>query len=188
MRVLGPKSRSPLLFAVLLVSLSSCFGAQRVHHLEEITLERTRCYGWCPAYRIVVFADGRVEYEGREFVKATGRAVRQLSRLDLEKLVDEINRANYFNLRDRYAREEDGCPTVWTDSPGAITSVRADGRLKTIRHYHGCQDDDRSASAVSSYPRALTELEDQIDRIVKTEEWIGTEEERRGILSKQNAR
>jgi hypothetical protein len=188
MRVLGHKSRSPLLFAVLLVSTSGCFGGQRVERLEEVSLERTRCYGWCPSYLIVVFADGRVEYEGREFVKATGKALRQLSRVDLEKLVDEINRANYFNLRDRYAREEDGCPTVWTDSPVAITSVRADGRLKTIRHYHGCQDDERNSSVVSIYPRALTELEDQIDRIVKTEEWIGTEEERRVILSKQNAR
>ena len=165
-----------------------CLSAERVRHLEELTLERTRCYGACPSYCIVVFADGRVDYEGREFVKTIGKAVRQLSRVELGDLVDEINRANYFQLRDRYAKKEDGCPTVWTDSPAAITSVRADGRLKTIGHYHGCQDDDRGSSVAAIYPRALTELEDQIDRIVRTEEWIGTEDERLEMLSSPNLR
>lgn len=60
-----------------------------------------------------------------------------------------------------------------------MISIRADGRLKIVRHYHGCQDDaDPGSSSLSIYPRALTELEEQIDRIVRTEEWTGTEEER----------
>ena len=37
-----------------------------------ITLERTACFGTCPIYKLTVYGDGRVEYEGERFVTVTG--------------------------------------------------------------------------------------------------------------------
>ena len=37
-----------------------------------IKLERTRCYGTCPAYVVTIHGDGRVEYDGKAHVKETG--------------------------------------------------------------------------------------------------------------------
>src|SRR5262252_8625610 len=34
-----------------------------------ISLERTHCYGNCPAYTVTIHGDGRVEYAGKEYVK-----------------------------------------------------------------------------------------------------------------------
>ena len=49
-----------------------------------------------------------------------------------------------------------------TDMPSAFTSLTVDGKTKTVRHYHG----DFSA------PKELTELEDKIDEIVNSNQWI----------------
>ena len=49
-----------------------------------------------------------------------------------------------------------------TDAPSVITSIIIDGKTKSIEHYHG----DFSA------PEALTQLEDKIDEIVNSNQWI----------------
>src|SRR5687768_7872674 len=38
-----------------------------------IVLERGRCFGTCPAYRVTIFSDGNLIYEGFDFVKIKGR-------------------------------------------------------------------------------------------------------------------
>ena len=38
-----------------------------------IELRRTRCYGTCPAYRVVIDARGHVSWEGEKFVRKEGK-------------------------------------------------------------------------------------------------------------------
>ena len=45
------------------------------------------------------------------------------TRADLESLLGKP-------LPDRYEREKDGCPEVWTDNPSVITSIRINGKTK----------------------------------------------------------
>jgi len=39
-----------------------------------IQFERSSCYGNCPAYRLTIHGDGRIEYNGIRFVKQIGPA------------------------------------------------------------------------------------------------------------------
>lgn len=46
------------------------------HHVQRtvvITLQRTVCYGSCPEYKLTIFSDGRVLYEGIRNVKKKER-------------------------------------------------------------------------------------------------------------------
>jgi hypothetical protein len=130
------------------------------------TLERTRCFGTCPVYKVTIFRDGTVEYVGRQYVKVRGRATGHLSAEQLVQLRTLFQQSGYLQLGDSYERVD------VTDQPSAYTSYSpAPGRTKTVRHYLG----DRSA------PRALTDVEEGIDRIVNIEQWIGTPEERQGL-------
>jgi hypothetical protein len=165
-----------VIFAFLLAT-GSCV-ARPIGHIEQVSLERTTCYGWCPAYTVTVFGDGRVEYEGKRFVKIKGKRTKRIDINAIRKLTSEVERINYFDLRDSYASPADGCPTTWTDNPAAITSVRAGGKTKRIHHYLGCRENVGSGSIGESYPRGLAVFEDRIDAIVGTAEWIGTEPER----------
>lgn len=142
---------------------------RNISQFDELTLERTRCYGTCPIYKVRVSGEGQVKYEGIGYVKIIGSATAQLSREQLARVVEAINAVKYFELRDSYASKEDGCASVVTDHPSVITSIAIGGRKKTIRHYYGC------AGAAT---RALTQFESNLDEIIGTARWVGTDVER----------
>jgi hypothetical protein len=143
-----------------------------IDRFDSISLERTACYGACPVYKVTVWGDRRVDYEGKEFVKTAGHQAATLSQGQLAELARAFSDADFLSLRDKYMSSEDGCPAVATDSPSAITTLELGRQEKTIRHYYGCGE------RGGIYPRALTELETRIDEIVGTDRWIGTRDER----------
>src|SRR5918992_3320780 len=128
--------------------------------VTKVTLERTPCHGPCPVYRLAVFGSGEVEYLGEAHVAKAGAHSWRISGRRLERLAEAFERARYSRLEDRYTSRE------FTDAPGCLTSVEyEDGSSKSIVHYHG----DPSA------PDALTELEDEIDRMVGVERYTEPE-------------
>ena len=124
--------------------------------VRKITLQRTPCYGSCPVYRITVSGTGEVGYFGEAHVDKAGAHRWKISGRRLQRLAEAFERARYSRLADRYTSRE------FTDAPGCLTSIEyEDGSSKSIDHYHG----DPTA------PDALTELEDEIDRIVGVERY-----------------
>jgi len=133
------------------------------------TLERMACYGKCPVYKLSVAADGTVVFDGQEFTATTGRAGGKLSSAKMRELIEAFRAADYFGFEDIYS-EGRNCPVTATDSPTAITSLRINGRQKKIHHYLGCSE---GSERLSIYPPELYELENRIDEIVGTKQWIG---------------
>ncbi len=129
------------------------------------TLERTACYGTCPIYKMTIFSNGRVEWQGEEFVKVKGKASATLSVAELSALKAAFRDAKYFDLGDGF-----DCYEV-TDHPSANTSYDDGSRKKSIKHYHGC----KSKPGIE----ALSALEAKIDQIVKSDRWVGASDERR---------
>ena len=121
-----------------------------------ITLERTVCFGICPEYKLTIYGSGTVVYEGKRFVRIEGKRTIAISEEKVRQLLSEFKRIDYYSLDDSY--EE----FMATDMPSAFTSLTIDGKTKTVRHYHG----DFSA------PKELTKLEDKIDEIVNSNQWI----------------
>jgi hypothetical protein len=128
------------------------------------TMERTACYGTCPMYKIRVWSDGLVEWEGGGFVKQIGKATATLTPAELEALRKAFTEAKYLALEGDF-----GCYEA-TDNPSADTSFSDGKRQKSIHHYYGCRTPPQTAS--------LTALERRFDEIVKSERWVGTEKER----------
>jgi hypothetical protein len=145
---------------ILSISLAGCSKTQTPQPSDiknvVITLERTVCFGACPEYTLTIWGDGTVTYEGRRFVKIEGTRTITINEEKIRQLLSEFQRVDYFSLDDSY--EEFGA----TDMPSAITSLTINGKTKTVRHYHG----DFTA------PEQLTELEDRIDEIVNSDQWI----------------
>ena len=127
---------------------------------RKITLRRTPCDGPCPVYELTILGTGEVTYLGEAHVAKAGAHSWRISGRRLERLAEAFERARYSRLEDRYTSRE------FTDAPGCLTSVEyEDGSSKSIVHYHG----DPSA------PDTLTELEDEIDRIVGVERYTEPE-------------
>jgi hypothetical protein len=126
-------------------------------HELAVTLERTICYGTCPAYRLAVYRDGVVQFTGEEYVEVSGGALGHVSQADVAALDRAFADARYFELADHYTSYD------VTDMSSATTSYQLGARAKQIEHYHG----DMKA------PPALAKLEAAIDRIAGSERWIG---------------
>lgn len=123
---------------------------------EYISLERTACYGHCPVYKVIIYNNGQVDYEGEMFVKVEGNhqwilkpgKIRQLS-----KLLEDFNYRGF-----KY------CPAggVVTDCPSCITEVKfTDGTKKKINHNLGYEE----------FEDNLEKFENSIDKIIGSKKY-----------------
>lgn len=131
---------------------------------DQITLQRTACFGTCPVYKLTIKSDGSVTFEGVRFTKTTGIATGKITPGDFRTLAKEFEKINYFSLPDAYMPGTKECPQRVTDMPSAETSIRFNGRTKSVSHYHGCGTEGALAK--------LTALENKIDEVVGTQKWI----------------
>ena len=143
--------------AVIVISVG-CSKAPTPDDISDvvITLERGPCFGACPVYKLTVYGDGRVIYEGIRFVGIEGTRTATISEDKVRQLISEFQAIDYFSLDDEYTHVDA------TDMPSAITSITIAGKTKTVAHYH----------VDFSAPEELTALEDKIDEIVSTERWV----------------
>lgn len=123
-----------------------------------VTLERGLCFGSCPAYKVTIYTDGTVIFEGERFVDAIGTYATTIEPEVVEQLVAGFVEAGYFEWEDEYTEM-----TV-SDLPTITTSVTRDGETKQIIRYAG----DNSA------PQALPYLELWIDLAAYTGQWTGS--------------
>jgi hypothetical protein len=146
--------------SLLLVSAAGCTEMLTAasNDLDDmvITLERTACFGFCPVYTLTIYGNGTVIYEGEEFVTTKGRVETTINQEKITQLISEFEAVDYFSLNDGYVEHTITCAQT------VITSITIDGKTKTIEHYHG----DLNA------PEQLTELENKIDQIVNSKQWV----------------
>ncbi|HEV2736150.1 MAG TPA: DUF6438 domain-containing protein [Longimicrobiaceae bacterium] len=136
---------------------------------DSIVLERTRCYGTCPAYRLSLAATGRVAFtshypdEGRS---ETGRTSPDAFR----RLLREAEAAGFFVLPDTIANDPALCASPRTDSPTVTVAVFAAAGAKQVVHYRGCgaPDDPQATRRLA----ALRELEARIDSTAGSGRWV----------------
>jgi hypothetical protein len=148
-------SRARTLTRVFLLA-SSLAAAEAVAAPPPLaTLTRTSGFwGSGAGSDVSISADGTVLYQGHKNVGVLGARTKKLTPAQLAQLIAAFDKAGYFSLRDKY---EDGP----TDNTWTITSFTRGGRTKKVEHY--------MAAVV---PPALPELEDRIDAIVGTHEWV----------------
>lgn len=130
-----------------------------------VMLERTVCYGTCPAYTVSATADGRVVFEGREHVARAGRHEARVAPAVVAGLVARaaaIGHAGY----PASLTGTDVCDTLLSDNPAAITTVRSAAGTSVVARDGGCMGFRGQAE--------LTAFEDAIDTALGTAAFLGT--------------
>jgi hypothetical protein len=124
-----------------------------------ITLQRTQCFGSCPAYQVSIFGSGRVEFSGEAFVCEKGSATAQIDPASIQTLLKGLDTVA-FDRMPNYMHEDA------TDAPTATVTLKRLTGLHVVRHYRG--DD--------SAPRLLNWIEDRIDEVAGSAPWTGVRE------------
>jgi len=122
----------------------------------QITLNRTVCFGFCPAYTVTISGDGQVRYEGRRFVNAVGERTATIAPADVERLVARFDEIGFDHLQDEYR-----APV--TDLPTTTITLTRNGRTKRVVDYGGVS---------AGMPQAVRELQAEIDRVAGTAQWV----------------
>jgi hypothetical protein len=141
----------------------------------EITLERTHCYGTCPEYKVTIHGDGRVVFttETRPAADPESAYYREAAAIHqgivlpgthedriapeaVAALLERFRKAKFFYL----------LPSYWgggTDAPTYVLTLDTGRRHKSVKAYMG---------EPVGVPKAVTDLEDAVDRTAGTERWL----------------
>lgn len=118
---------------------------------ELIRFERTACMGPCPVDVLVLYADGRMRYDGREKSPRTGIYTGQLSEAERQALVQEFEAARFFEFAPVYTSQLSDRPTYY------LTFTSA-GRRHRVKDYDNA-------------PAQLHALEDSLIQLIKAPRW-----------------
>jgi hypothetical protein len=134
----------------------------------SIALERTVCYGTCPAYTVTIAGDGRITYQGKRFVAVVGPREDRVAMEKVAALLNEFLKARFFDARDVYDETEeiklvDGAYVPMTlditDVPSAVLTLKLGSRQKRV-------------VLRFNYPVELRELAARVDELAQTTRWI----------------
>ena len=167
-------SRKNLSRKILLISLGALllpFGPTRAGPKPgelpantTVTLHRDACEKRCAVYDVTIRANGGVTYEGRYYVRKTGRVEARIDPSVVRALIEKFRDADFFSLNAEYdSRDRQACESVRSDGPRAVLSIRTGDEFKTVMHDHKC---------IGPVTAKLSELEDGIDKAAGVSRWI----------------
>ena len=133
---------------------SYCSSPDEKTDITEIALERTSCFGTCPAYTVRLRADGSVDYDGGAYVERAGKRHGRLPESGFQGLAALALDIVFFDLDESYS-------CMVTDMPTVFISVTRAGKKKIVRHYGGTM----------TGPPRLSMFEDTIDTYTDSVEW-----------------
>lgn len=95
----------------------------------------------------------------------------QLGEEQLNEIIMEVEKSDFFAFKNKYSDDSQNCSQYSTDSPIVTTTINLDGKQKTIEHNWGCWVNNWFDRKNALEP--LRKLENKIDEIVGTKQWIG---------------
>ena len=139
----------------------------------EITLARTECDGWCPAYTLKLSGGGTLTYTGKAYVKTKGEHMKSFDPRMLQSLLERFHELNFLTAKHQ-------CTVRVFDNSHATVALRIGAQSNAER--------DEVADAYEAagnmpaedtlWHRRMFELEEAIDAAANVEVWIGTQAER----------
>ncbi len=114
--------------------------------------------GICREYKVFVFADGLVLFEGVDYVEKIGVSRFNISPEKVRVLVNAFQESGFFKLRNAYVIGDEDCINPVMHGAEVILSIQLEGKVKTVGHYSGCPNIQGRQE-----PQILWKLREQIE-------------------------
>jgi hypothetical protein len=139
---------------------------------DSLVLERTPCFGTCPAYRLRVGANGEVQFVSRNRADSGRTASQSIGPTGVSRLEQILTAQQFTQLPVMRMGEGPYCRLVSTDAPSIIVSVfRASGQLAR-NYYTGCSGESIADTVSRGFIRRLRTIADSVDAIAAGKDWI----------------
>jgi hypothetical protein len=122
------------------------------HGIDEIGLERTRCLTNCPAYTVIIKADGTFRYTGEYGVERMGEYTGQVEVGQLNQVMSFISESLFSGFEDTYSAN-------FLDAPTTYVMMKTGNETKVIENYG------------NTGPATLWAIETLLDDLLETATW-----------------
>jgi hypothetical protein len=163
---------APLVGLALVAACHSAAGpgTSRVPaRADSLILERTRCFGSCPAYRLTLRADGRVSFVSLVPRDSSLIFLDSIAPAKVAWLVEQADRIGLAKLPPVIAADSTLCTVRATDHPTATVALFRAGSTTRVEDYRGCYAGPTLTVAPSL--ARLRRYAGQIDSVARTERW-----------------
>jgi len=87
-------------------------NASAIKEALFLSMERTPCFGKCPAYKVIIFNTGKVVYEGFSHTKYIGKHSKQITKKQLKEIKKMMDEINILEMKDVYDTEATDFPST----------------------------------------------------------------------------
>ena len=136
---------------------------------DSIVLERGVCFGFCPAYRVRVDAQGRVHFQSKNTGDQQRTAEDTIAPAQFKALLAEADRIGFARLPGEIQSDSTYGPVAATDHSTVIVELHTGAQLKRVRDYLGCRLDLRGQPGGPLV--GLRQFESLIDSIAGSKQW-----------------
>ena len=137
--------------------------------VDSLVLERSPCYGTCPAYRLRLRKDGDVlfvSHDAGDEGRAEQGTTTPAAFLYLLSLADSTG---FYELPEIIRNDRVYCPSMHTDAPTMTVSIFGP-RTKRVERYGGCVSMEHGK--VLDWSVGQQRLENTIDSAAGVKKWI----------------
>ncbi|PWK27925.1 hypothetical protein LV89_01332 [Arcicella aurantiaca] len=146
-----------LIILIFLGIIEACQSSKKVASTSVLVnvpsqvfyLEKTPCYGTCPAFKVIIFDNDSLVYEGFKYVAKEGISSKKIPQGTVNSLIEKFRTAHFFSFKNQYTAQISDFPTTYI-------SFTDQGKTKKIMDYYQA-------------PQSLKKLEEYISDLVKTE-------------------
>lgn len=157
----------------------SAQAAPNITSLDSIALERSGCYGTCPAYRLTLNRSGAIRFLSRNNGD-TNRVERDSIRpRNVAALLWAADSLGFFRLPPIIAKSPELCPDRATDHATVTLGLFGSGRVEQIVDYQGCFL--RSDHSTAAHLQDLRRFERLVDSVAGSSRWVRPNPRRRPV-------
>lgn len=140
-----------LFLVVILATTSVSILGQGTASSVVISLQRTQCYGNCPAFKFDLYSDYTVSYQGVAHVERIGNWSSTITNGQFQYITGQFDKTNFFEFADQYYKDI-------SDGPTTYVSYSKGGNTKKVMDYHGA-------------PEKLKKLEEKVEALIAVIQW-----------------
>ena len=115
--------------------------------------EKSQLNAYGTIYRITMQGDGLITYEWINSASYKNVIKRRASNRAVKQIISKLENMGFFELKNSYLSSDIGCKELTTSQTLVTMILKAGGRSREVRHYHGCKGfvDEKKLNKIERY-------------------------------------
>lgn len=144
--------------------------AQTQPTVDSLVLERTVCFGFCPAYRLRISSAEEIRFESHNRGDSANVVIDTAARGTYASIIARARAVGFYELPAEIRKDPVLCRNFATDHPTVTTTIFAGPTTKQVVDYRGCFE--TVEHEVLTPIQKLRAFEDEIDSTLHSSRWV----------------